>query len=239
MIPGPRPSGGDDRPSEGCGDEVPSAGAPAERPPVPVVLPPDVLHGPSGGPAALVVRTPRGWAVLSGAQPVGRPEDVVDGLTLVEAMTLADLVASELGAGPEPDRASRRAARGRTHAAGTAPETAPDPRDDEIAALRRTVGQLEHALAARVSIERAIGVLAERHGTAPREAFQELRSRARSAGRPATELAAEVLDGLPPHAAVPGQRNELHPVPEPERTGAGETGPERPTGGDAVPEVPS
>ena len=188
---------------------------------VPVAFPPEVLPGPSGGPAALVVRTTRGWAVLSGdrhTDPEPGPADVVlDGLTLVEAMTLADLLASELGAGPEPDRASRRAAR--SAAGGAAPDVveAPDPRDAELAALRRTVGQLEHALAARVSIERAIGVLAERHGTTPRAAFEDLRGRARSQGRPATELATEVLDGLPLRAPLP----------------------ERPADGGAVPGAPS
>ena len=237
MIPGPRPSGGDDRPLEGCGDEAPITGEPVEQLPVPVVLPPDVLHGPSGGPAALLVRTPRGWAVLTGAQPAGLPEDVVDGLTLVEAMSLADLVASELGAGPEPDRASRRAARARTHAAGAPPDTtaAPDARDDEITALRRTVAQLEHALAARVSVERAIGVLAERHGTTPREAFEALRGQARASGRPATELAGEVLDGLLLRAAVTGQHPAGSPAPDAGRNGAGETRPQRHADGDAVP----
>ena len=197
------------------------------RRPVPVAFPPGVLHGPSGGPAAVVVRTTRGWAVLSGdrhAAPEPAPSDVVrDGLTLVEAMTLADLLASELGAGQEPDRASRRAARATAGGAAPDPAGAPDPRDAELAALRRTVGQLEHALAARVSIERAIGVLAERHGTTPRAAFEDLRGRARSQGRPATELAAEVLDGLPLRESLPGQ---VHLDP---------TGPERPADGGAVP----
>ncbi|MFQ1001559.1 ANTAR domain-containing protein [Modestobacter sp. SSW1-42] len=214
------------------------------RPPVPVVFPPEAVHGPSGGPAALVVRTTRGWAVLSGDRDAGPPAEA-DGLTLVEAMTLADLLASELGAGPEPDRASRRAAR-----TGAAPAAeAVDPRDAEIAALRRTVAQLEHALAARVSIERAIGVLAERHGCTPREAFEELRGRARSQGRPAAALAVEVLDGLPLRATVPGQRHEHHPgepgrrpatgaghpVPRPEQARADHPCPERPADDDAVP----
>jgi hypothetical protein len=68
--------------------------------------------------------------------------------------------------------------------------------DARVAALERTVAQLEHALAARVSTERAIGVLAERHGTSARVAFESLRREARSTGRPVAELAREVLDGL-------------------------------------------
>ncbi|MCZ2838687.1 ANTAR domain-containing response regulator [Modestobacter sp. VKM Ac-2985] len=183
-----------------------------------VALPPDVLVGPSGGPAALVVRTRRGWSVLSplpsfgdalegsvGDSAAGWGERV-DGLALIEAMTLADLVAGELGATPEPDRQARRAARtaGPSATAETCAAPGDDPRAEEVAALRRTVSQLEHALAARVSIERAIGVLAERHGTTPRAAFEELRRRARSQGRPAAELAAEVLDALPTRDAVSG-----------------------------------
>jgi AmiR/NasT family two-component response regulator len=66
-----------------------------------------------------------------------------------------------------------------------------------VAALERTVAQLEHALAARVTTERAIGVLAERHGTTPRSAFEGMRREARSQGRPVAELAREVLDTLP------------------------------------------
>ena len=248
MIRGPRPPGGDHRPPGSCG-EVPEDGGPAERRPVPVLFPPEVLPGPAGGPAALVVRTTRGWAVLGGARPGADPDEVVDGLPLVEAMTLADLVASELGAGPEPDRASRRSARSASRPAEDAhgPDETPDPRDHEIAALRRTVSQLEHALAARVSIERAIGVLAERHGTSPREAFEELRGRARSQGRPATELAGEVLAGLPatpgPHDETPVERpadaGSTNPGPRPEQGRGHRTGPERPADGDAVPEAQS
>jgi hypothetical protein len=78
-----------------------------------------------------------------------------------------------------------------------------------VAALERTVAQLEHALAARVSTERAIGVLAERNATTPRAAFESLRREARSSGRPIADLAREVLAGLEqPVAAVP-----LSPVP--------------------------
>jgi hypothetical protein len=132
-----------------------------------------------------VTRTPQGWAVVS-------PSDCspVDGL--VEGMCLADLVAEELGAPTDPDRSARRSARG-----GVSPAEGADPRDARIADLERTVAQLEHALAGRVAIERAIGVLAERQGTSPRDAFDGLRQSARSQGRPVTELAHEVLDTLP------------------------------------------
>jgi hypothetical protein len=136
-------------------------------------------------PTVVVARTGRGWSVFA----PGRAEDVDD---LVEGMTLADLVSEELGAQVEPDRGARRAARG---AAGDADPDA-DPRDARLAVLERTVAQLEHALAARVSTERAIGVLAERQGTTPQAAFEQLRRDARSQGRAVPELAREVLDGL-------------------------------------------
>ena len=178
MIPGPRPSDGQTRPSQGSGDPV----APrADVAPAPVAL----------------TRTPGGWVVRSvaGSDPVG---DVVEG------MSLADLIAEEFGALPEPDRSARRSARGAVVPAGVAPVV--DEAALRIAALERTVTQLEHALAARVTTERAIGVLAERHALSARAAFEELRRDARSQGRPVAELARAVLDGLaadaPPAAEV-------------------------------------
>jgi hypothetical protein len=220
--------------------------APAVR----AVLPGDVVRTPSGDPVALVVRTSRGWTVL-GSDPGSERPDLGDAgagdLTLVEAMSLADLVVGERGISPEPGREARRAARG--NGGDPAEQDQPaDRRDVEVAGLRRTVGQLEHALAARVSIERAIGVLAERHGTTPREAFEELRRRARAQGRPAQELAAEVLAALPVRAAVTGQccahAHAAHtptPAPEPCPAGSGsasrrvQRNPHRDAGGDTVP----
>jgi hypothetical protein len=160
-------------------------------------------------PAVMVVRTGRGWSVLS----PGRAEDVAD---LVEGMSLADLVAEELGALVEPDRTARRAARGAT----TDADADADPRDARMAALERTVSQLEHALAARVSTERAIGVLAERNGTTPRLAFELLRGEARAQGRPVAELARGVLDALeastdPADAVAPPSRSAAEGSPQP------------------------
>jgi hypothetical protein len=132
-----------------------------------------------------LTRTSRGWSVQG---PAGS-EEAAD---LVEGMSLADLVAEEFGALVEPDRTARRSARGAAEDAASAG----DPTDARVAALERTVAQLEHALAARVSTERAIGVLAERHGSSARAAFETLRRDARSQGRPVAELAREVLDGL-------------------------------------------
>ena len=140
---------------------------------------------PRRGCRSSLTRTSRGWSVLS---PAGH-EDAAD---LVEGLSLADLVAEELGALIEPDRTARRSARG----PADAPDEVTDPVDARVAALERTVAQLEHALAARVSTERAIGVLAERHGIPARAAFESLRGDARSQGRPVADLAREVLEGL-------------------------------------------
>jgi hypothetical protein len=149
---------------------------------------PDHLSSSDGSPRAPVpvalTRTPQGWAVSS---PAGSETAV----GLVEGLSLADLVAEEFGVLTEPDRTARRSARGPATATGPV-----DPAQARITELERTVAQLEHALAARVSTERAIGVLAERHGTSARVAFESLRRDARSHGRPVAEVAREVLDGL-------------------------------------------
>jgi hypothetical protein len=92
---------------------------------------------------------------------------------LTSAMVLADLLAGDLVAAGRPPRAS---------------ETG-----DEMERLRAAVGQLEHALAARVVVEQAIGVLAERQHLAPRAAFERLRKAARSRGRRVHELAKQVV----------------------------------------------
>ena len=178
MIPGPRPPEGLDRPDgrdRGPLTSEPHAG--------PHLSPAPTL--PCDRPDVSVTRTASGWAVVT---PTG--SSGVD--DLVEGMSLADLIAEELGATLEPDRGARRSARGPGEVGSSG-----DPADARVAALERTVAQLEHALAARVSTERAIGVLAERHGTTPRSAFEGLRRGARSQGRPVHELAREVLETLP------------------------------------------
>jgi hypothetical protein len=64
---------------------------------------------------------------------------------------------------------------------------------DEASRLAVTVTQLEHALASRVRVEQAIGVLAERHRLRPREAFDLLRGAARSRGQRITDIAQDVV----------------------------------------------
>jgi hypothetical protein len=163
----------------------------------------------TGGSPVSLTRTPRGWRVVS---PAGADE--VD--CLVEGLSLADLIAEEFGTLAEPDRTTRRSARGAVDPA----EDALDPAAARIAALERTVAQLEHALAARVATERAIGVLAERFGSDPRAAFETLRRDARSQGRPVAELAREVLDAMVPRgdaasiaASTPSSSAGVPPAP--------------------------
>jgi AmiR/NasT family two-component response regulator len=76
---------------------------------------------------------------------------------------------------------------------------------DELARLRLAVHQLEHALAARVVVEQAIGVLSERAGTSAREAFEQLRRVARSHGRKVHDLSREVVASVTdPSVTLPG-----------------------------------
>jgi hypothetical protein len=106
---------------------------------------------------------------------------------LTSAMVLADLLAADLGS-PTPPSAP-----------------APLSEADEAARLAVTVAQLEHALSARVRVEQAIGVLAERHRLRPRQAFDLLRTVARSGGQKVTEIAEAVVDST---------SNPLLPLPE-------------------------
>ena len=59
----------------------------------------------------------------------------------------------------------------------------------ELTELGDAVGQLEHAIARRATIERAKGILMERHGLSDREAFEMLRNEARSNNRRVYEVA--------------------------------------------------
>jgi hypothetical protein len=122
--------------------------------------------------AIVIRRTAGGWRV-----DADRPDEL-DGFTedLHEAMVLADLLSSELRPGPRPAR--------------------PAGALDTESQLRLSIKQLEHALAARVRIEQAIGVLAERWRTTPREAFERLRRVARSLGRKVHDLGGDVIASI-------------------------------------------
>ena len=116
---------------------------------------------------AVVRRTKDGWRVGS--------DDLPD---LTCAMILADLLAAENGM---PEASSAKPS-------GEQAATA-----SEAGRLRTTVGQLEHALATRIRVEQAIGVLAERHRIKPRQAFEQLREAARSRGRKVIDIAGDVV----------------------------------------------
>jgi hypothetical protein len=124
---------------------------------------------PALGAEPVARRTATGWRVGD--------EEVSD---LTSAMVLADLLAADL---PGPGTPATPAA---------ATPAADEPPDAHK--LEQTVAQLEHALTARVRVEQAIGVLAERHRLRPRQAFELLRSVARAQGRRVLEMATEVVD---------------------------------------------
>jgi len=126
----------------------------------------------------VVRRSGQGWQV--------GPEETAD---LTSAMVLADLLAADLGS---PAVAPR-------------PPAGPADEADEAARLAVTVAQLEHALSARVRVEQAIGVLAERHRLRPRQAFDLLRNVARSGGQKVIDIAGAVVDST---------SNPLLPLPE-------------------------
>ena len=121
-----------------------------------------------GRQVSVVRRTGTGWRVAD--------EELPD---LMSAMVLADLLAPELAGAPRP-----------------VPGHAGEPGDPaaEAARLRVTVAQLEHALATRVRVEQAIGIVSERRRVPPREAFQLLRTVARADGTRVAELAAQVVE---------------------------------------------
>ena len=148
---------------------------------------------------------------------------------LTSAMVLADLFAADHAADEDtnlleavdsnggPRRpAERRHTPGR-HSAG------PDGNKrkteaDEANRLAVTVAQLEHALASRVRVEQAIGVLSERHRLRPREAFDLLRGAARSRGKRVTEIAQDVVaSAANPLLRLPDELARM--VPEPRQRG--------------------
>ena len=72
----------------------------------------------------------------------------------------------------------------------------------EAQRLHEKVDQLESALERRGKIERAKGILMERHGVDERQAFELLRDRSRASNRRVVEVAQAVLDG---HSLLPKQ----------------------------------
>jgi AmiR/NasT family two-component response regulator len=68
-------------------------------------------------------------------------------------------------------------------------------RHAETARLAEQVGRLEGALERRAVIERAKGILMERHGIGDRAAFDRLRAHARSHNRTVVDVATAVTEG--------------------------------------------
>ncbi len=172
-------------------------------------------------------RSGRGWVVGD--------EEASD---LTSAMVLADLLAADLatsgsapsgsapsgsapsGSAPSGSAASSTQASttdGGTAQAGPSPAARRDARPmneaDEAARLAVTVIQLEHALTARVRVEQAIGVLAERHRLCTRDAFELLRNAARSRGRRVIDIADDVVNSS--SNALLRLPEELERKPEP------------------------
>jgi hypothetical protein len=178
----------------------------------------------------VIRRTAAGWRV-EGTFP-SLPTDTVDDLG--HALTLADLLADDAPPGARPPR----------------------PADglDEVTRLRASVRQLEHALASRVIVEQAIGVLTERWGVAPRDAFEQLRRVTRSHGLRIHQLAKLVIDSsTDPAVSLPEELVPTHRAPaasappEPRAPSEPRTAPESgerrrtrgSTRGTRVPTVPS
>lgn len=78
-------------------------------------------------------------------------------------------------------------------------------RHSEQAQLSEAVDQLETALERRALIERAKGILMERHSVDERAAFELLRAKARSTSRSVLDLSRAVLDG---HALLPNTNGD-------------------------------
>jgi hypothetical protein len=186
-------------------------------------------NGSSGSGAhddVIVRKAERGWVV---------GDETVSDLT--SAMVLADLFAADRSddddttalEAVDEQRAQRRGAQQPSAPAPRAsdPETHRLPTVSEVGGVKDrssesgeaerlavTVAQLEHALASRVRVEQAIGVLAERHRLRPREAFDLLRKASRSRGARVTELAHDVVASTAnPLLRLPDELSRA--VPEP------------------------
>ena len=153
----------------------------------------DAAPDATGGESVVLRRSGQGWQV--------GPEEATD---LTSAMVLADLLAADLGSPTVPLVAP----------APGSPESPTASEADEAARLAVTVAQLEHALVARVRVEQAIGVLAERHRLRPRQAFDLLRNVARARGDKVIDIAEAVVDSASnPLLALPEElaRKQLAP----------------------------
>jgi hypothetical protein len=111
------------------------------------------------------------------------------------------VTAATADAGPAGTGAAAAASTGAAGEAGAGDDGA----HEEARRLRITVSQLERALAVRIRVEQAIGVLAERHRIRPRQAFEQLRAVARGRGQRVIDIAGDVIASA---------TNPLLPLPE-------------------------
>ena len=102
---------------------------------------------------------------------------------LTSAMVLADLLSADFVPGCRPPR--------------------PSGELSEVQRLQIAITQLEHALAARVLVEQAIGVLSERLACSPRDAFELLRRVARRGGVRVHDLSRQVVQSTVADVALP------------------------------------
>jgi hypothetical protein len=177
-----------------------SGGSPAAQTPT----------GDAGQDDAVVRRTKDGWRVGGAELP-----------DLTSAMVLADLLAADLSAS-EPTKAAAAAT-----SADEGASRQKEPAAAETSKLRATIGQLEHALMARVRVEQAIGVLAERHRIQPRQAFEQLRAAARSRGKRVIDIATDVVaSATNPLLQLPDELSRPRPASRHARQGRGVLGSE-------------
>jgi AmiR/NasT family two-component response regulator len=134
---------------------------------------------------------------------VGLHQDEEHALDLVQEIVDEDICPVILQTyDPDPQFAARAAARGvfglaspfEADALQAAIEVAVR-RSDELDELSEQVENLEGALRRRAIVERAKGVLMERHAIDERQAFERLRERARSTNRTVVAIAERVLVG--------------------------------------------
>ncbi len=148
-------------------------------------------------------RTSSGWEVQQTSADLRSTVSGIDDLTV--AMSLADLIVAEAGGAVPPQRPQRAA------------EDLAEPER-----LRLQITQLEHALSARVVIEQAIGVMAQRFSVSPRDAFDRLRKAARSRGQRVHDLSVSLVlsardrtISLPPELREPDSNEPEPGEPQP------------------------
>ena len=146
----------------------------------------------------LIVRDEPDIAVVVVHEDVGHALDLIDELSEVASgpvVALLDQADAEFAEAAAERGLSALAAAPTPDSLQAAIEVAVR-RHAEAAKLSAQVGQLEHALERRALIERAKGILMERHAIDERAAFELLRGHARGRSTPVVTLAGEVVDGL-------------------------------------------